>query len=216
MLTVKRADLEQEALDQLRRRLSKASPGGIGVAVDGFTLHDLHPPPEVVNSYHAVAKAIQERDRVINEAEADAMRLKRRSQEEADRIVKRADAEAHSLREAAIADRDAFLAWHTVRSQLSSDEEATLTAERERRIKAGESITTVQKDLSDRRAKILTERRFLIENRLTVQAVVEVLRQRDKVLIDTADISGRRQLFLVDPEMLRFPSIVAPRQDREP
>lgn len=216
LLTVKRADLEHDALEQLRGRLSNAAPGGIGVAVDGFTLHDLHPPPEVVNSYHAVAKAIQERDRVINEAEADAMKLKRRSQEEADRIVKRAEAEAHARRGAAIADRDAFLAWHAIRSRLTPDEEIMLAAERERRIKGGESVSVVEKDLADRRSKILAERRFIIENRLTTQAVVDVLRQRDKILIDSADVPGRRHLFLVDPELLRFPSIVAPRQDKEP
>lgn len=84
----------------------------MGVALDGFTLHDLHPPPEVVNSYHAVAKAIQERDRAINEALADSIRLRRRAEEEADRVLKRADAERHAKLEGAKADRDAFLAWH--------------------------------------------------------------------------------------------------------
>ena len=142
MLTTRRADLERDALDRLRRRIDALAEGGIGVALDGFTLHDLHPPPEVVNSYHAVAKAIQERDRVINEAEADALRQKRRAEEEADRVLKRAEAEAHSRREAAEADRDAFLAWHAVRNKLAPDEEAMLAAERERRVKAGESIAS--------------------------------------------------------------------------
>ncbi|HEV3437253.1 MAG TPA: heavy metal translocating P-type ATPase [Gemmata sp.] len=216
LLTVKRAELEQDALERLRRRLAGAAPGGIGVSLDGLTLHDLHPPPEVVNSYHAVAKAIQERDRVINEAEADALRLKRRSQEEADRILKRSEAEAHTLRQAAIADRDAFLAWHAIRSRLAPDEELLLATERDRRVKSGESQVTVDKDLADRRGRVLTERRFLIENRLVIQAVVDVLRMRDKILIDAADLPGRRHLFLVDPDLLRMPSLVAPRQDKEP
>src|SRR5439155_6709235 len=146
LLTVRRADVERDALDRLARRLAAAAPGGIGVALDGFTLHDLHPPPEVVNSYHAVAKAIQERDRVINEAEADALRTVRRAQEEADRVMKRADADAHAKLEAARADRDAFLAWHAVRSRLAPDEEAALAAERDRRVKAGESLPAVEKD----------------------------------------------------------------------
>ncbi len=148
MLTVRRADLEHDALDRLRRRLDALAPGGIGVALDGFTLHDLHPPPEVVSSYHAVAKAIQERDRTINEAEADALRQRRRADEEADRVLKRAAADAHSRREAAKADRDAFLAWHAVRDKLAPDEEAMLAAERERRVKAGESLAAVEKDLA--------------------------------------------------------------------
>ena len=93
--------LERDALERLRERLAALAPEGIGITLDGFTLHDLHPPPEVVNSYHAVAKAIQERDRMINEAEADASRQKRRAQEEADRVLKRADADTHAAREAA-------------------------------------------------------------------------------------------------------------------
>ncbi len=216
LLTVKRAELEHDALQLLKRRLAAMAPDGIGVVVDGLTLHDLHPPPEVVNSYHAVAKAIQERDRVINKAEADALRLKRRYAEEAERILKRADAEAHSQRGAAQADRDAFLAWHAVRSRLAVAEETALAAERERRLKAGESQPLVDKELDDRRKKILAERRFLVENRLAVQAVVDVLKLRDKVLIDTADVPGRRHLFLVDPDLLRIPSLVPPRQDKEP
>jgi Cu+-exporting ATPase len=217
LLTVRRTQLEQEALQLLRRRLAAAAPGGIGVALDGFTLHDLHPPPEVVNSYHAVAKAILERDRVINEAEADALRLKRRSQEDADKTLKRADAEAHTLREAALADRDAFLAWHHVRSHLSPEEERLFATERERRLKLGENPNSVEKELAERRGKILAERRFLIENRLMIQAVVDVLRLRDKILIDAEDVPGRRHLFLIDPDQLRIPSLIAPRQvEKEP
>ena len=79
MLTSRRAELERDALSRLRVRIDALADGGIGVMLDGFTLHDLHPPPEVVNSYHAVAQAIQERDRVINDAEADALRQKRRA-----------------------------------------------------------------------------------------------------------------------------------------
>jgi len=215
MLTTHRADLERDALNRLRRRVDALADGGIGAALDGFTLHDLHPPPEVVNSYHAVAKAIQERDRVVNDAEADALRLKRRAEEEADRILKRADAEAHSLREAAAADRDAFLAWHAVRNKLAPDEETMLAAERDRRVKAGDSLAAVEKELTLLRERTLAERRFLIEQRLTTQAVVDVLKSRDKIMVDSPDIPGRRHLFLVDPELLRMPSLVIPRTDKD-
>lgn len=215
LLTVRRADLEADALDRLRGRLTALAPDGLGVALDGFMLHDLHPPPEVVSSYHAVAKAIQERDRMINEAEADAARLRRRAQEEADRVLKRSDADAHATREAAKADRDAFLAWHAVRWRLAPDEEAALAAEWNRRVGNGEGPVWVTVDLARARANTLAERRFLLEYRLTVQAVVDVLRQRDKVLIDVADVPGRRHLFLVDPDLLRMPSFVLPRQEKD-
>ncbi|HVL14244.1 MAG TPA: SPFH domain-containing protein, partial [Gemmata sp.] len=211
LLTTRRAEVEAEALERLRRRLEVVAEGGAGVALDGFTLHDLHPPPGVVESYHKVAKSIQERDRTINEAEGDALRTVRRSQEESARVLRRAEADAHALTGAAKADRDAFLAWHAARNTLAPDEEAALAAERMKRLKAGEETGTVETDLAGRRAKLLAERRFLVENRLAVQAVVDVLRLRDKVLIDSGEAPGRRHLFLVDPDLLRMPSLVAPR-----
>ena len=215
MLTTRRADLERDALDRLRRRIDALDEGGIGVALDGFTLHDLHPPPEVVNSYHAVATAIQERDRVINDAEADALRQKRRAEEEADRVLKRASAEAHSRREAAAADRDAFLAWHAVRNKLAPDEEAMLEAERERRVRPGRVSRRWRRNSPALRDRTLSERRFLIEQRLTLQAVVDVLKSRDKVMVDAPDVPGRRHLFLVDPDLLRMPSLVVPRPEKD-
>jgi Cu+-exporting ATPase len=205
LLTVRRATVEREALDRLRRRLAEVAPDGLGVELDGVTLHDLHPPEEVVSAYHAVAQAIQERDRVINQAEADALRTRRRAQEEADRVTRRATAEAHAARESAKADRDAFLAWHRARTGLAPDEEAAFAAERADRVKSGQNPESVDRDLAARRKQLLDDRRAALETRLTFQAAVEVLRQRDKVLIDAADVPGRRQLFLLDPELLRLP-----------
>ena len=209
LLTVRRATLEREVLERLRRRLAEVAPDGLGVELDGLTVPDLHPPREVVKAYHAVAKAIQDRDRVINQAEADALRTRRRAEEEADRVVRRSTADAHAAVGAAKADCDAFLAWQRVRTELAPAEEAAFAAERADRVKAGQNPESVDRDLTARRKQVLDDRRAAIETRLTFQAAVEVLRQRDKVLIDAADVPGRRQLFLLDPELLRIP--VAPR-----
>jgi Cu+-exporting ATPase len=217
VLTTRRAAVEAEALGRLRRRLAGVAPGGIGVAIDGFTLHDVHPPSGVVESYHKVAQAAQERDRMVNEAEADAIRTRRRADEAATRVLKQAGAAAHAKEEAARADRDAFLAWHLVRNQLAPDEEAALAADRDRRVKAGEDAAAVGRDLDARRARVLADRRFLIENHLAVQAVVDVLRLRDKVIIDAPDAPARRNIFLVDPAISGLPSLLPPRTaDKEP
>ena len=211
LLTVRRAELESTALERLNRRLAQAAPGGMGVALDGFTLHDLHPPPEVVTSYHEVAKAIQDRDRVVNEALASSIRTRRRAEEEADWVLKRTEAEKHARLEGANADRDAFLAWHLVRAKLTDAEEAALATERANRVAAKQDPAAVDKDIAERRAKLLAERRALLETRLTYQTVVDVLRVRDKVIIDAPDVPGRRHLFLLDPELLKLPQLAAPR-----
>jgi len=57
------------------------------------------------------------------------MRLRRRADEEADRVVRRAFTEANRRIEDARAVRDAFLAWHRVRTQLMPEEEAAMAAE---------------------------------------------------------------------------------------
>jgi Cu+-exporting ATPase len=206
LLTIRRAGLEKEALARLEQRLLHVTPGGFGVEVDGFTLHDLHPPTEVVSSYHAVARAIQERDRAVNEAEADALRTRRRADEDADRTVRRAFSEAHRQVEDAKALRDAFAAWHKARTELAPEEESVYKAEREKRLKAGESVAEVDRDLAGRKAKTLAERRYFLESRLATRAVVDAFRQRDKILIDAGDLPGKRQLYMLDPDLLRLPA----------
>jgi regulator of protease activity HflC (stomatin/prohibitin superfamily) len=182
-------------------------PGGLGVELDGFTLHDLHPPPEVVNSYHAVAKAIQERDRAVNEAAADALQIRRRAEEEAFRLTRRAQADAYARTADARAERDAFLAWNHVRSTLTPAEEAALTAER---AKAGQDASAVDRDIAARRAKMLAERRAVIETWLTYRAFVEALQGRDKLFVD-GDVAVRPHLLPPLPE-LRLPGFVAPKE----
>jgi Cu+-exporting ATPase len=211
LLTLRRGELERMAMDRLTRRLAELAPDGLGITLDGFTMHDLHPPPEVVNSYHMVAKAIQERDKLVNEALADSLRLRRRAEEEAERVLKRTEAERHAKLEAAKADRDAFLAWIAARTKLTDAEEAILATERANRIAAKQDPVAVDQDIAQRRERILAERRAIVETRLTFQTVVEVLRLRDKVIIDSGDVPSRRHLFLLDPELLKFPSLVAPR-----
>jgi Cu+-exporting ATPase len=204
LLTSRRAELERVALLRLSGRLAEAVPGGLGVELDGFTLHDLHPPPEVVNSYHAVAKAIQERDKALNDATADAIRLRRRAEEESDRLTRRAQADAHATIEDAKADRDSFLAWHHVRVALTPAEEAALATERTERLKAGQDAAVVDKDLAARRAKTLAERRALIETWLTYRALVESLQGRDKLIID-GNVPVRPNLIPPLPD-LRLPA----------
>jgi Cu+-exporting ATPase len=210
LLTVRRLELEAAARALLAERLADAVPGGLGVELDGFTLHDLHPPPEVVNSYHAVAKAIQERDRAVNEAAAEALQIRRRAEEEAFRLTRRAQADAHARTADARAERDAFLAWNHVRSTLSTAEEAALTAERGARVTAGEAEAAVDRDIAAKRAKMLSERRTVIETWLTYRALVESLQGRDKLFID-GDVAVRPHLLPPLPE-LRLPGFVAPKE----
>ena len=90
---------------------------------------------------------------------ASSIRTRRRAEEEADWILKRTEAERHGKVESAKADRDAFLAWHLARTRLTDAEEAALATERATRVAAKQDPAAVDKDIADRRARTLAERR---------------------------------------------------------
>jgi Cu+-exporting ATPase len=195
LLTTRRAAFQHRVSDRLLVRLHDLAPDGAGVAVDGLTVHDLHPPADVVSAYHDVARAIQARDEQVNRAEAQATQLRAQAAEEATREL--ADAEAGKVEklEAARAGRDSFLYWHKLRTDLPPDE------------------VSMYPDEASRQAA-LEKRKRLTESRLAWEVLVEVLRGRDKVIIDADAPRGRRHLYLVDPEFLR-PTLIGPKPTGE-
>ncbi len=219
LLTTNRAAFAARAEVRLVARLTMLHPDGLGISIDGLTFHDLHPPQEVVASYHAVASAIQTRDRAINEAEAEALRQTRRAESDAAKLVRQAEADATRKRLEATAARDGFLAWHTARTALGTADEAELNAEQSRRLSAGEPRETVLSQVAAKRAEWLAVRRTLTDFRLSLAAMAAVLAPRDKIFLDAADLPGRRHLFFADPELMRGPAALtrpAPLAEKEP
>lgn len=216
LLTTRRTALESSAFERMKTRLTELDPQEFGIRLDGLTLHDLHPPQEVVASYHAVAEAIQKRDRTVNEATADALRLKRRSQEEAVRLVRKAEAEAARKVADAKAERDNFLAWHRARSTLSAAEEEDLKTELDARVRGGADRTAVLAELNRRRADTIAVRRALSEFRLGLAAISGVLAGRDKILLDAAELPGKRHLFLADPDGFKIPPALLRPPEKDP
>ncbi len=74
LLTAKRGALEDKARDRLAARLDKDLHGEAGLDIDGVSLHDLHPPLEVVASYHEVTRAMEGRQQRQNQAQATGLR----------------------------------------------------------------------------------------------------------------------------------------------
>ncbi len=74
LLTVDRESFQQEVLERLRERCTDYGLHGLGVHLDGVSLHDLHPPQDVVASYHSVTKAMEKRDEAVNMAREEAVR----------------------------------------------------------------------------------------------------------------------------------------------
>jgi P-type Cu+ transporter len=175
---------EQDANRVFRVRLEGAAPDGLGLQLDGLTIHDLHPPTDVVASYHAVAEAIQKRDRSKLDAEAEARRIVSRAEDDAKKLVGQTTAEAQMKVALAQAQHDVFLAWHKARNTLTPEEEKLV----------GADIV--------KREQTLMARRSLTDLRLSLESLVGVLRTRNKILVDVDKIPGTRKLFLIDPDLM--------------
>ena len=189
LLGAERPDFEREANQLFAVRLNSAAPDGLGIQLGGLTIHDLHPPTDVVASYHAVAEAIQKRDRAKLDAEAEASRIVSRAEDDARKQLGKANSDAEQKLAEATALRDVFLAWHNARNKLTPEEEKLVAND------------------ATKREETLNSRRSLTNLRLTLDALASVLRTRNKILVDADKLPGTRKLFLIDPELMPKPPL---------
>ena len=209
LLTVARSEFQEEVTRKLEKRLTEIVPGGLGIRIGGVTVHDLHPPREVVPAYYEVAKAMQARDQQINEAHAEAYRKKKRAEEDAQRMIDQSLVVANAKHNDAETAREHFLSWHRTRTELRFREEWQLLDDVLREIADGKDVQKAWKNCESRRQELRETRRYLTDFRLTWDALTFVLRGRDKIIIDADKISGRRHLFLIDPDLVR-PAMLSP------
>ncbi|MCU0704324.1 MAG: cation-translocating P-type ATPase family protein [Fimbriiglobus sp.] len=193
LLGLGRAGLETQAFARLEDQITHTSGRHLGVKLEGVTIHDLHPPQDVVAAYHSVAEAIQKRDRTVNEAIAEASRVVSRAADEKVRMLAVANADAFKKVAEATATRDVFVKWKESRT-LTPDEEQWVGND------------------PARQEQLLGAKRFLTELRLSLDAAVVSLKGRDKILLDADKLPGTRKLFLLDPELMpKTPPFAVPR-----
>jgi Cu+-exporting ATPase len=214
LLTTNRERFQRETLARMRQRCAKYD--SLGIRLDGLSLHDLHPPQEVVPAYHDVTKAMQAHDRLVNEAEAEALRKKRSAQASALQLVRQATAAKHETVTQEAAAQAAFLARYKARSGLSLREEGWLLGEACRAVWRGQAPTAAYDQYVRSRQERLAVQAALTDFRLFWDALARALVGRDKVIIDADQMPGRRHLFLLDPDQFRVPFPVAMPPDRTP
>jgi P-type Cu+ transporter len=222
LLTSYRDSLQKEVLAKLDRRLQDY--GNLGIRLEGMALHDLHPPFDVVSDYHRVTMAMEERDRQINEAEAEKLRVysdsrlpgSRAARVKQDQIQKRAQADARQKVREAEASKVTFLARLQARSVLSARDEWQLLQDTGVAIRGGQEVTAAFRDYERRRTQRITLLTTLTEFRLFWEALGQALAGREKILVDADKVPGRRQLLLFDPEQFRLPAPTLIPPDRGP
>jgi P-type Cu+ transporter len=215
LLTTRREPFQREVLARVRDRCRQYGP--LGIRLEGLALHDLHPPQEVVPDYHRVTEAMEKRDRQINEAQAEATWKRRQAVSGAQEIVKRAQAVAHEVVQQAAGSRAAFLARYAQRNRLGFWKELRLLGDYLVALAQHQPAAGAYRDYQARRRERLALQASLTDFRLFWDALAQALAGRDKVLIDSENVPGRRQLWLVDPDQFRIPvPVPVPRNERRP
>ncbi|MSQ96251.1 MAG: cation-translocating P-type ATPase family protein [Gemmataceae bacterium] len=210
LLTSERGQFQAKVLERVQMRCQELSADNLGIAIDGISIIDLHPPSEVVESYYDVAKAMEKRDQRINEADEQAISKKKRTEAEMVRILAQARAAKVEKIQLAEADRQRFLAYYRPRKELSASAEIMLALRA-----AGEPFPSVARYQKDR-ADLLALQPALVEFRMYWDAVGKALTGRDLLLIDSDKVTGQRNLMLFDPEVFRVPFPVLVPQERGP
>ncbi len=240
LLTAQRAALARDVLARLDERCRQHGPDGLGIRLDGLALHDLHPPQEVVPAYYEVTRAMEARDREINQARAtvlyksrdlaqSALLLQQAEKDggrldlsltEADALalqtVRRAEAARTEQVTAAEAGRDVFLARNSARAELSQEAECLLALDAVGEVRSGKAPTAAYQDYRRRRGELLALQPALNDFRLFWTALGQALAGRDKMIIDADTVPGRRNLLLLDPEQFRVPVLMPGAAERAP
>jgi Cu+-exporting ATPase len=200
LLTRDREALQREVLRRLQERCADYGPAGLGVRLEGVALHDLHPPQEVVVAYHEVTRAMEKRDEKVNRAEAERVSMVRAQEGESLQTVRRARAERTQTVRLAEARLAAFRARYQQRSGLSLATEWRL-------LRQAWAVAPVHvlPEYRRRRGEALAVQEALTDFRLFWDALTRSLTGREKVLIDSAKPPGRRGLWMLPPEMFRWP-----------
>jgi P-type Cu+ transporter len=207
LLTVQRGAFQDEVHRRLRARCTGATPHGLGITLEGVSILDLHPPGEVVDAYDEVAKAMELRDLLINQAQEEAVRKLKEADADSEKILAQARASRVEKVQQAEADKIRFLARHKPRRELSAAQESALLSIASDAVRKGHSPGDVEKETQRRRQDLLQRQAELTDFRLYWDALARALSGRELLLLDAdpAQVRGRRNLMLFDPEQLRVP-----------
>jgi Cu+-exporting ATPase len=211
LLTIDRDQLQDNVVRRLHRRWQSQEYGadGLGIRLDGLSVHDLHPPQEpdrVVDSFHEVARATERRDRQENLARAEAIRTYRTAEENRFKVERDAEASAHEKVRRAETARDAFLAREQGRSALNFQDEWSLLSTAALAVAGGQTPEIAYRDYRQRRSQRIALQPYLTDFRLSLRYLADTLQKRDKVIVDSDKVAGKRHLLMFDPELFRPPA----------
>lgn len=114
LLGKSRAKLSEWLTKEIRSAWESGQPGmggegQVALLIDDVAVHDLHPPREVVQAYHSVAKAMENGQKRVRDAETLILRRLGEEKSKAARVIKVAEAQGQTQLDLARARLAAFI-----------------------------------------------------------------------------------------------------------
>jgi len=208
LLTLGRTAFETQLTSRLRERVQAL--GGLGLVIDGVSILDLHPPGEVIASYYDVAKAMEKRDQLVNEARRDAIAEEKRAESDSAEIIANARAYKVETISKAQALEQGFLVQVQARRDLDFFTELDLRLDAIEDVFHGASPEAALARQKERRQELTRTNLHLADLRRYWETVGAALKNRDFLLLDIepGKIPIQRSLWLLEPEP---PRVVMPR-----
>lgn len=213
LLTLDRSNLQSQAQTRLVERITHMGTDGPGIILDGLSLHDMHPPQEVVRAYYAVTQAMEMRDRKINDAQASVTLKEADESGRALSRVRIAQAQSADLTRKASAQTEVFLNFLKERSGPTRLDDMQLVLEGMIEVLSGKAPAQV----AERISRQISERRqswiALADFRRFWNTLAASIAGRDKILIDS-DKPVKSNLWLFPMDFLKPASITPSSPDR--
>jgi hypothetical protein len=158
---------------------------------------------------------MENRDKVINDAQAEALRKERDQEAASLEVIRNAQAAKEATIALAKAQRDAFMSRYGARTKLSLQQEALLQLGALQSAMRGRTPEEVESDFALQRAAAVKQQADLTDFRLYWNMLAASLTNREKIIVDAEKVPGRRHLFLVPLEPFRFmpPPPMPPRRE---
>ena len=220
LLTRRREEFQRQALARLKARCEGSGPGRLGIHLVGLWLQELHPPPEVVASYHEVARATETAKMEINKAEEKKILRLQKAESERLRDFRQAEAERQRVILQAETDLYVFLQRWQARRRLTWGQEVRLFFAALGQSRPGQSQDELKSLYTRLRGQELQRQARWSDDRLRREVLAKTLPGRDMVLVDAPKglasfLYALEQLREVLPQFFSAERSQRPRPPRE-
>ena len=214
LLTEDRGKFQFQATNLLETRITNLDASVMGIRLEGLSLHDLHPPQEVVRSYYAVTQAMEMRDRKINDAlgavlikladeQGRALLKERLAQAFKDEVIDKTKAQA-----------DVTLAILSSRVGPSAYDDFLLITSSLIEVLEGRKPDEVARITLEQLKARRDSWKALADFRRFWNAISSALAGRDKIIIDY-DKPVKSNLWLMPSDFFRMPGFSSAPVDRQ-